>query len=176
LILIWLLADLVAWLVWLHGWSGCMDCREMRKLPFQFAPRPARRLSRVRWWLCAAVLLVASGIAQNSSRGGMLPQPIGQRAGDSLDGVGPGDPLEEEKRLVALNAQRQKSLVSDTNKLVRLANELGSEISRDNPSELTPAQLHKVAEIEKLARSVKDKMSTSVRGTPSFLPPPIHIP
>jgi hypothetical protein len=67
-------------------------------------------------------------------------------------------------------------LVSDTNKLVRLANELGSEISRDNPSELTPAQLHKVAEIEKLARSVKDKMSTSVRGTPSFLPPPIHIP
>jgi hypothetical protein len=31
--------------------------------------------------------------------------------------------------------------------------------------------LHKVAEIEKLAHNVKDKMSTSVRATPAFQTP-----
>jgi len=56
-----------------------------------------------------------------------------------------------------------------------LANELGSEISRDNPTELTSAQLRKVAEIEKLAHSVKDKMSTSVRGMPSYVQAPPHL-
>ena len=55
-------------------------------------------------------------------------------------------------------------------------NELNAEIARTNPNALTEAQLRKVAEIEKLAHNVKDKMSTSVRGTPAFQPPfsPIH--
>lgn len=148
----------------------------MRKLPFQYVASPVRMLLSARWSLCVAVLFVASGAAQYTPpRASTLPQPIGQRAGDNLEGPGPGDPVEEEKRLLALNAQRQKALVSDTNKLVRLANELGTEISRDNPTELTTAQLHKVAEIEKLAHSVKDKMSTSVRGVPSYVQQPVHL-
>jgi hypothetical protein len=148
----------------------------MRKLLFKFPAGPARMLLDARRSLCVAALLVASGVAQYTPpRAGSLPQPIGQRAGDNLEGPGPGDPVEEEKRLIALNAQRQKSLVSDTDKLVRLANELGTEISRDNPTELTSAQLRKVAEIEKLAHSVKDKMSTSVRGMPSYVQPPLHL-
>jgi len=66
--------------------------------------------------------------------------------------------------LRALNAERHKSIVSDTNKLLKLARELEDEVSRTNPGSLTPDQLRKVAEIEKLARGVKDKMSTPVRG------------
>jgi hypothetical protein len=80
-------------------------------------------------------------------------------------------PVEEAKRLRALNALRQKSLVEDTNKLLKLAAELNAEVSSEHPDELTPEQLHKLAEIEKLAHSVKDKMSTPVWGIPVFPPP-----
>jgi hypothetical protein len=128
--------------------------------------------------LALALLPVAKGSAQTppgQPNGIMLQQPIGQHMG-GMDGL-PGDnPIQNGNLLRALNADRQKSLVSDTNKLLRLVNELNAEIARTNPNALTEAQLHKVAEIEKLARNVKDKMSTSVSGTPAFLPPlsPIH--
>jgi hypothetical protein len=147
---------------------------------FEFARRKP-----VRWFsqalLCAvalALLPAAKGGAQNapgSQHGTMLPQPIGQPVNASND-TATGDPIENERLLRALNADRQKSMVSDTNKLLRLANELNAEIARTNPNVLTEAQLRKLAEIEKLARSVKDKMSTSVRGTPAFQPPfqPVH--
>lgn len=69
-----------------------------------------------------------------------------------------------EERLRAINRERQKALVSDTNKLLKLANELDSEVKGANPESLSPIQLRKLAEIEKLAHSVKDKMSYSVRG------------
>ncbi len=104
------------------------------------------------------------------SRTSMIPQPIGQRVGDNGDLSG-APPSNNEKLLRALNADRQKSMVSDTNKLLRLVNELNAEIARTNSGSLTSSELHKVAEIEKLAHNVKDKMSTSVRGTPAFSPP-----
>jgi hypothetical protein len=130
--------------------------------------------------LLSAFLFTLQCGAQNapgSQRGGMLPQPIGQPVGDNGD-ISNGNPnqIQNERLLRTLNADRQKSLVSDANKLLRLANELNAEVGRTSPEEFTPSQLHKLAEIEKLAHSVKDKMSTSVRGTPAFQPPfqPIH--
>ena len=112
--------------------------------------------------------------ASGSQHGGFnsLPQPIDQPVRDPGDvtNVSPQQ-IQNEKLLKALNADRQKSLMSDANKLLRLANELNAEIGRTNPEELTPSQLHKLAEIEKLAHNVKDKMSASVRGTSAFQPP-----
>jgi hypothetical protein len=127
--------------------------------------------------LCLAVLLALQGAAQNTPVGpigprGNLPQPINQRAGDSIFGIGTGDPIEEEERLRALNKERHKSLVSDTNKLLKLAGELDVEIKNGGVESLTPTQLRKWAEIEKLAHNVKDKMVYSVRGF-SIQPPPI---
>jgi len=115
--------------------------------------------------------------APGSQHGSMLPQPIGQAVGDSGDlPIGGNNQIQNERLLRTLNADRQKAMVSDANKLLRLANELSAEVGRTNPEEFTPSQLHKLAEIEKLAHSVKDKMSTSVRGTPAFQPPfqPVH--
>jgi len=105
----------------------------------------------------------------------MLPQPIGHSTNDDLD-VSTETQMRDEKLLRALNADRQKSLVSDTNKLLRLVNELNAEIAGKQPEALSPDQLRKIAEIEKLAHSVKDKMITSVRGTPAFQAPfqPVH--
>ncbi len=79
-----------------------------------------------------------------------------------------GDPRYTERRLRQLSIAQHKSMVDDTGKLLKLVTELNAEISSTNPSELTAEELRKVAEIEKLARSVKDKMRTSLKSAPVF--------
>lgn len=74
------------------------------------------------------------------------------------------DPMQEQHRLKLLNAARQKSMVSDADKLLKLVNELNDEIARSNAAALTSQQLRMVAEIEKLARSVKEKMVMPIMG------------
>jgi hypothetical protein len=129
---------------------------------------------------CLALVLALPGGAQNvpssptNPQHGPFIQPNGQRAGDSQNGMGPGDPAEQESRLRALNLQRQKTLVSDTNKLLALANEYDAEVKGSASETLTPAQLRKLAAIEKLARSVKEKMSYTLRG-PVYQDPPFAI-
>jgi hypothetical protein len=132
----------------------------------------SRGLKTARQLLLLALLLAVPSGAQNGSlttqNGGTL-RPYGQMP-SADDNVSPGDPLWAEKQLRLLNADRQKAIVADTNKLLKLAQELDAEIGSTNPDSLTPGQLRKIAEIEKLARSVKEKMSTPVRGTPMFEP------
>jgi len=101
-----------------------------------------------------------------------FPQPIGQSVGGGLDDGREPNEIDAARRFRALNDMRQKALVSDTNKLLKLANELEVEIHQANADSLTPDQLHKLATIEKLARSVKEKMSTPVANIPGFQPPP----
>jgi hypothetical protein len=99
------------------------------------------------------------------------PSP-GQSAAAAQNYPNEIDPALEQKRVHLINIDRQKSLVSDTNKLLKLAGELDAEIKRGNSGALTAAQLRKLAEIEKLARSVKDKMSYPVEVAPAFRPTP----
>jgi hypothetical protein len=127
-------------------------------------------------WL--ALVLAFPGGAQIGPGGTRTPidqAPGLHLPGRNLDDVtndnGNGDEADKEKRLRALNAARQKSMVSDSNKLLKLAGELNAEVSRANPESLTRAQLRKLGEIEKLARGVKEKMSTSVR--PMYQQPPL---
>jgi hypothetical protein len=68
----------------------------------------------------------------------------------------------EEKRLAARNADRQKKMIADTDKLLTLAAELDDEVKCSNTGSLTPEQLRKVNEMEKLAHSVKEKMASPV--------------
>jgi len=56
------------------------------------------------------------------------------------------------------NTERQKRLVSDTGKLLTLTNQLKAEIAESGSDNLTPDMLRQMDEIEKLARSVKNKM------------------
>jgi hypothetical protein len=77
-----------------------------------------------------------------------------------------GDPLFQERRLRQLALATHKSMVSDTDKLLELVTELSSEISTTNPEAYTPEQLRKIAQIEKLAHSVKEKMGNTLQGVP----------
>ena len=98
---------------------------------------------------------------QPAGRGGDLAQP---------DELSDTQSIEFEKRMRRLNADRQKSLVADTARLLRLAQQLNDELAA-RAGDPTPAQLREIAEIEKLAHSVKSKMSISFRElTPSQEP------
>ena len=81
----------------------------------------------------------------------------------SLDTPGtPGTPEMQARRIKALNQLRHKAMVDDAGKLLLLARELN-----DDSGNLSSAErLRKAAEIEKLAKSVKDKMSYSVGNDP----------
>jgi plasmid replication initiation protein len=78
-----------------------------------------------------------------------------------------------ERRIRGLNNERQKEMVSDSDKLLKLAQELNKEIAARNAGSLTFDQLHKIAQIEKLARSVKEKMADGAGepAQPAGLPP-----
>ena len=58
----------------------------------------------------------------------------------------------------ARNAERQKQLVADTQKLVALANQLQDEVSKSNKDMLSLDVVRKADEIDKLARTVRDRM------------------
>ena len=142
---------------------------------FEFAQRRSiRKLGQVAVCVLLVMLvgLAAESTAANGQQRPGFPQtPVQPAAGVDNDTPGGNSP-EIEKMLRSQNADRQKSLVSDTNKLLRLTNELNAEIARTAPDALSDDQLRKLAEIEKLAHNVKEKMSTSVRGTPAFRPGP----
>jgi hypothetical protein len=98
------------------------------------------------------------------------PMPTDPSSSDNYD------PTMMERRLNALNRERQKEMISDTNKLLKLAMELNDEIAANNTGTLTWDQLHKMAEIEKLARNVKEKMADGVGQMGPTPDAPITLP
>ena len=70
----------------------------------------------------------------------------------------PRDARLEQDQAKMRNADRQKQLVNDTEKLVSLANELKLDVGKSNKDMLSLDVIKKADEIEKLARSVKEKM------------------
>lgn len=125
----------------------------------------ARTWFRARGWILGFFLF--SGL-QPAVPAGQQPVPnqAGRHAQSPFAGFGNADPAMAEKQMRALNLERQKSMVADADKLLKLARELNAEIGAGAGDSLTPAQLRKVADIEKLARNVKQKMSYSVSGGP----------
>lgn len=89
-------------------------------------------------------------------------QPSTRIGPDSRPGVLPDiDPPRgriEEQQAKSRNADRQKRLVSDTNKLLSLATELKEQVDKTDKYTLSLDVVKKADEIEKLARSVKDRM------------------
>lgn len=98
-------------------------------------------------------------------------QPPTQSIDSQMDGAGAA--ILSEKRLKALNTAQHNAMVADADKLLKLVAQLNEQINNSNAHSLTPGQLRMVAEIEKLAHSVRDKMRMTVRSAEVFDPNPI---
>ncbi|MGO8759163.1 MAG: hypothetical protein ACLQG3_13655 [Terracidiphilus sp.] len=112
----------------------------------------------------------AESAADNTPQFGNPAQPW--NTGDGGDNIG------MERRLRALNSARQKEMVADTNKLLKLAKALNDEVAAAGTGTLTEDQIRKIAEIEKLARNIKERMVNGA-GPPPLQPPilpPIQAP
>ena len=70
------------------------------------------------------------------------------------------DPFQQLERVQIANAfrERQLALRRDTEKLLNLAAELKQNVDKTSPNILSMDVIKKAQEIEKLAKSVKDKM------------------
>ncbi len=99
---------------------------------------------------------------QNQQR--RIPTPRDPRDLDQQLGPSGATAIFYEKRIQLLNAEQHKSMVADTDKLVKLVADLNAQVNSSKASSLTPEQLRTVAEIEKLAHNVRDKMRMSVRS------------
>ncbi len=68
------------------------------------------------------------------------------------------DPAMQEQLGERRNSERQKQLIADTEKLFLLAQQLKEEVAKSNKDQLSVGVVKKSEEIEKLAKSVKEKM------------------
>jgi hypothetical protein len=94
--------------------------------------------------------------------GGLVP-PAASQAAPPVPQQPP--PPEDEERIrmekdmaKKANQQRQADLKRDTDKLLKLATELKQYVDKSNENVLSMDVIKKAEEIEKLARSVKEKM------------------
>ena len=83
-----------------------------------------------------------------------LPSIDGRRTGEP-DPVSPAI-LEQQAR--TRNSDRQKKMVQDTNKLVSLATALKEQVEKNQKDTITNDAARKAEEIEKLAKSIRDRM------------------
>jgi hypothetical protein len=67
------------------------------------------------------------------------------------------DKLKEQMQQAAGN-ERHRRMVADSDKLLQLATELKEEVDKSTKNEMSVNAIKKAAEIEKLARDVKDRM------------------
>jgi hypothetical protein len=131
-----------------------------------------RTFAKLRWGVgaVAALLLAESWVAVSGnglhtiSAAQLQQQPMPQQI-TPPPGFGeppvPNDPMERhrlEKMEKARNVDRQKQLQRDTDKLLSLAKELKDQVDKSNKDMLSVDVVKKAAEIEKLAKSVKDRM------------------
>ena len=121
-----------------------------------------------------AILLLAgaalAGWAQTSLGGGapIDSAQIGTRFPGKTATVDADETLEV-RRIRQLNIARQKSMVSDAEKLLALARALNAGVGAGGNTLSAAERMKMAADIERLARSVKEKMSYSV-GIPSTTP------
>ena len=129
-----------------------------------------RRL-RGRWrpfraaFSCAMSMALLVGIAAGQTGKDTAPQAGATSATDAQKAAGQSGKAEEGAAQKDVKAgpmsaeeQQQAQLVADTNKLYQLAQELKVEVAKSNKDTLSISVIKKATEVEKLARSLKERM------------------
>ena len=103
------------------------------------------------------VIVVTTSIAlQRDSQSGPPPVYTGESSAQRAEDV--YDAQQRKAMEKKANAQRQQDIRKDTEKLLELATELKQEVDKSNENTLSMGVVKKAEEIEKLAKSVKNKM------------------
>jgi hypothetical protein len=96
-----------------------------------------------------------------SSGGQGMPQRPGPPASPTRGDIGDNNDAQQQlarEMAKKANEDRQKALRNDTDKLVKLAEELKDYVDKSNENVLSVDVIKKADQIEKLAHSVKEKM------------------
>ncbi len=104
-------------------------------------------------WIVLLILLSTASLAQNPPRSGN-PSDVTPPMGDD-DEMRSRIQHDMEKKAAK---ERVAALKSDTDKLLKLSIELKSYVDKSDENVLSLSVIKKADEIEKLAKSVKDKM------------------
>jgi len=64
----------------------------------------------------------------------------------------------QRKQAKEMNQERQATLKKDTEKLLQIATELKQQVDKTNENQLSLEVIRKTEEVEKLAKSIRDKM------------------
>ncbi|MFT4113199.1 hypothetical protein [Silvibacterium sp.] len=108
---------------------------------------------------CAVAFALAVGAAAQQTQT-IQPNtfPATEVSGPANSPASPGSMGMEEKLARQRNSDRQQKIVDDTARLLTLAQELKSEVEKSNKDQLSIDVVKKAEEIEKLAKTVKEKM------------------
>jgi len=127
------------------------------------SPRSSGRLGRL---ARLAVLLVVSaspvwtqtaGAPSQSATDRQTPSPLAASPAPKPQNQ-PAKADAAEKKAMSPEEARQAQLVADTNRLYQLAQELQAAVAKSNKNMLSLTVVRKAAEVEKLAKSLKDRM------------------
>lgn len=117
------------------------------------------RNARVLWFL-----LLMGGFAAMPAHAQQTPMPTPQQPVPPSLETPMGPPLDRSERQILRkmaqerNVNRQKEIVDDTDKLLALAKKLKEEVAKSDKDQLSVDVVDTAAQIEKLAKSVKERM------------------
>lgn len=124
---------------------------------------------------CTAVVAWTLTVSVGAQRNSRIPPPspsvpqqgVPQAPVPGMTPLGEDDSMAERTSHIqheqekARNDERQKKLIADTDKLLALATELKANVDKSDKNTMSVDVIRKAEEIEKLARSVKEKMKGS---------------
>jgi hypothetical protein len=140
--------------------------------PQKIGLQPAQRRRVLRFSLWPALLLLVFGTTDWRAAAQAPADSSSMRQLRSDDQF-VGDNIESamrQRRIENYIKQKKKEMEEQSARLVQLATELHSELAAAANSPLSAQQLRKINEIEKLAHSVKEKMSNPIPLPPAFQP------
>lgn len=151
-----------------------LDGSELRgfQLPGSGTTAMKAAIMRNRRWLRATVCLFAAAFLVTAvDRGQQAPVgspdrpiilPEANRPLDANQKMQMQDQQQKKANFEAANAERKKQLTDDSAHLLKLANELKTEVDKTDKDTLSIAVIRKADEIERLAHVVKEKMKLTV--------------
>ncbi len=131
-----------------------------RHLSHMFSVAAALPRRQARLLAVVTLVLSAAALKAPAQHNGPEPPPgINSGLNNDHDRNGPTiSPQMQEQQAERRNSDRQRQLIADTEKLFQLAGQLRDEVSKSNKDQLSIPVIKKSEEIEKLAKSVKERM------------------